>query len=45
MARPVLAPYVTSIRRNRLRARYKGKLVRARKRGCVSRTGAIFFIV
>ena len=30
--RPVLAPYVTSILRNRLRAGYKGKLVRARVR-------------
>jgi hypothetical protein len=30
--RPVLAPYVPLIRRNRLRARYKGKIVRARVR-------------
>src|SRR5688572_19668833 len=30
--RPVLAPYVSLIRRNRLRARYKGNYVRARVR-------------
>lgn len=30
--RPVLAPYVPYIRRNRLRARYKGKMYRARVR-------------
>lgn len=30
--RPVLAPYVADIRRNRLRAHYKGKSVRARVR-------------
>jgi predicted GIY-YIG superfamily endonuclease len=40
--RPVLAPYVHQIRRNRLRARYKGKLIRARVRqdGSITVRGA-----
>jgi hypothetical protein len=40
--RPVLAPYVHQIRRNRLRARYKGKVIRARVRrdGSITVRGA-----
>ena len=40
--RPVLAPYVDQIRRNRLRARHKGKIVRARVRrdGSITVRGA-----